>query len=172
MTGLAPQRQGRQTGHESPMVPAPDFVPRFDGSGRSAGTVALITGGYSGIGCATSVLFAREGARVAILYKDGHKDAGRTLDLIREEGSDGMALACDMGQKAQVEAAVREVIGRFGRIGVLAKNATERHVQDRPEDIGKEQLKRPSIPVSPAFSMSRIACWRQSGRVMRSGPSP
>lgn len=136
------QQQDQQPGLETEMTPKPRFEPRYAGSDRLAGKTALITGGDSGIGRAASVLFAREGARVVILYKDEHEDADRTLELIRAEGSDGLTLACDVGHKSHVEAAVQQAIDRFGRINVLVNNAAEQHVQDRLEDIGEDQLQR------------------------------
>jgi NAD(P)-dependent dehydrogenase (short-subunit alcohol dehydrogenase family) len=139
---LPPPVQDHQPGSETQMSPAPEFTPRFPGSGRLSGKVALITGGDSGIGRATSVLFAREGAKIAILYKDEHEDAERTLELVREEGTDGMAIACDIGEKAEVDRAAREVLDKFGRVNVLVNNAAEQHAQKLLEDISEEQLKR------------------------------
>ena len=67
--------QDRQPGIESRMDPPPEYMPRHPGSGRLKDRVAIITGGDSGIGRATAVLFAREGADVTIVYLDEHDDA-------------------------------------------------------------------------------------------------
>ncbi len=140
--GFPAQQQDHQPGIEAEMTPRPDYEPLFDGSGRLAGKTALITGGDSGIGRAAAVLFAREGAKVAILYKDEHEDAEETLDLIEQEGAEGMVVSCDIGRKDQVETAVADVLERFGRINVLVNNAAEQHVQQMLEDISEEQLLR------------------------------
>ena len=73
---IPPQSQNNMPADEHKMDPAPDYMPRHAGVGKLDGQVALITGGDSGIGRAVSVLFAREGARVAIAYLDEDKDSG------------------------------------------------------------------------------------------------
>ena len=81
-TTLPPQKQDTQPGRETEMNPRPQFEPRFRGSGRLDGKVAIVTGGDSGIGRAVSVLFAREGADVAIVYLDEGEDARETVRLV------------------------------------------------------------------------------------------
>ncbi len=139
---IPPQEQDHQPGTESEMTPAPDFLPRFAGSGKLQGKVAVITGGDSGIGRATAVLFAREGASVAILYKNEHGDADDTMGMIVDEGGEGMKISLDIGDKAAVSRAVASVLERFGRINVLVNNAAEQHVQEEVEDISEAQLER------------------------------
>lgn len=139
---IPPQEQDHQPGTESEMTPAPDFLPRFAGSGKLQGKVAVITGGDSGIGRATAVLFAREGASVAILYKNEHGDADDTMGMIGGEGGEGMKISLDIGDKAAVSRAVASVLERFGRINVLVNNAAEQHVQEEVEDISEAQLER------------------------------
>lgn len=137
-----PLHQDRQPGIETEMSPPSDHQPRFAGSGRLKGKTALITGGDSGIGRATAILFAREGANVAIHYKEEHDDAKDTLALIRDEGAQGLALSGDIGNKVEADRAVGRILERFGRINILVNNAAEQHVQDRVEDITEDQLKR------------------------------
>jgi NADP-dependent 3-hydroxy acid dehydrogenase YdfG len=89
---------------------------------RFTGKVAFVTGAASGIGRATAVAFAQEGARVAIL--DRSEDALReTADAIRNAGSEVLILACDVAQPDQVEAAIKCVVTTFGRLDVAFNNA-------------------------------------------------
>jgi NAD(P)-dependent dehydrogenase (short-subunit alcohol dehydrogenase family) len=138
----APERQtqARQPGREGAMHPEPDYHPRFRGSDRLKGKTALITGGDSGIGRATAVLFAREGASVAIHYKD--EDADATLAMIRAEGAEGLKLSGDIGRKDEATRAVEETVARFGRLDIVVNNAAEQHAQDAVEDIPESQLRR------------------------------
>lgn len=89
---------------------------------RFTGRVALVTGAASGIGQATAVAFAREGARVAIL--DRTADALQpTAEAVREAGGEGLVLACDIARSEQVEAAIAETVATFGRLDIAFNNA-------------------------------------------------
>ncbi|APX88829.1 NAD(P)-dependent oxidoreductase [Brevirhabdus pacifica] len=134
--------QDRQPGIESRMDPAPDYSPRYPGSGRLKGKVALITGGDSGIGRATAVLFAREGAKVAVVYLDEDTDAETTAAAIRDEGSEAFLLRGDVGDKAFCEDAVAQTVEKFGGLDVLVNNAAEQHAQDDFTDVSEEQITR------------------------------
>jgi NAD(P)-dependent dehydrogenase (short-subunit alcohol dehydrogenase family) len=89
---------------------------------RLSGKIALITGGGAGIGRATARIFAREGARVAILDRDA-AGAEETLRLVREAGGQGLALCADVAESDQVENAVRQTVEAFGGLHVLHNNA-------------------------------------------------
>ena len=129
-------------GRESELVPKPDWEPRYPGSGRLDGKVALITGADSGIGRAVAALYAREGADVAILYLCEHDDAAKTVDIVESEGREAIAIAGDIGDKAFCNGAVAQVIERFGRLDILVNNAGEQHPDKDIEDITEEQLRR------------------------------
>jgi NAD(P)-dependent dehydrogenase (short-subunit alcohol dehydrogenase family) len=129
-------------GHESRLEPKPDWEPRYPGSGRLAGKVALITGADSGIGRAVAALYAREGADVAILYLCEHDDAAMTRKIVEAEGRKAITIAGDIGDKEFCARAVAETIEKLGRLDVLVNNAGEQHPDEDITDITEEQLKR------------------------------
>ena len=139
---LPPQHQDRQPGRESAMRPKPDYEPRFRGSGRLEGKVALITGGDSGIGRAVAVLFAREGADVAIVYLDEGEDAKEAARLVEREGRRCVAIAGDVGRPEFCTKAVETTVSELGRLDVLVNNAAEQHPQKDMADISPEQIDR------------------------------
>ena len=129
-------------GHESVLTPKPEWEPRYPGSNRLAGKVAIVTGADSGIGRAVAALYAREGADVAIFYLCEHDDAGKTKAIVEAEGRRAILVPGDLGDKAFCEAAVQKVIDTFGRLDVLVNNAGEQHPDKDITDITEEQLKR------------------------------
>ena len=129
-------------GHETKLTPKPDWEPRYPGSGRLDGKVAIVTGGDSGIGRAVAVLFAREGARVAIAYLEEHDDAHITADAIEQEGSEALLFAGDLGDPEAAHKLVAETVARWGRLDVLVNNAGEQHPDKDIRDITAEQLQR------------------------------
>src|SRR6476469_6544722 len=95
-------------GHESKLEPKPEWEPRFKGSDRLKGKVAVITGGDSGIGRAVAALYAREGADIAIVYLCEHDDAKDTKAIVEKEGRKAIAIAGDVGDKDFCEKAVKQ----------------------------------------------------------------
>ncbi len=138
--GFPPQEQERQPGREHKMRPEPDYAPRYPGSGRLHRKIAIVTGGDSGIGRAVSVLFAREGAEVAIVYKEEERDARDTEALIGAEGGKALLIRGDIGHKAFCEEAVRRTLDRFGKLDILVNNAAEQHESKAFAEIDEEQV--------------------------------
>jgi NAD(P)-dependent dehydrogenase (short-subunit alcohol dehydrogenase family) len=129
-------------GHETQLEPKPKWQPRYPGSGRLKDKVAIVTGGDSGIGRATAVLFAREGAKVAIAYLEEDDDARITADAIEKEGSESLLHRGDLGEPDVCQALVDKVIDKWGRLDVLVNNAGEQHPDKDVTEITVEQLQR------------------------------
>ena len=129
-------------GNEFELSKAPEWQPRFPGSGRLQGKTALITGADSGIGRATAVLFAREGANIAISYLCEHEDAETTKKACEAEGARAIAIPGDLGTKSFCDGLVQKVVDTFGGLDVLVNNAGEQHPDEDITDITEEQLKR------------------------------
>lgn len=134
-----PQRQSKP-GLESKMTPEPVATTSEPGSGKLKDKVALITGGDSGIGRAVAVLFAREGARVAIAYLSEHSDAEETRRLVEAENSECLLVPGDLSKEVNCKRAVAKVVKEFGRIDILVNNAAVHYEQKKLEDITSEQL--------------------------------
>jgi len=135
-------REDGLPGDEAKLDPQPEWQPRYPGSGRLSGKVALVTGADSGIGRAVAALFAREGADIAIAYLCEHDDAAKTAEIVRAEGREAITIAADLGEKPACTDLVRQVINAFGRIDILVNNAGEQHPDKNIEDITEQQLKR------------------------------
>jgi len=129
-------------GHESKLEPKPDWEPRYKGSDRLKGKVALITGADSGIGRAVAALFAREGADIAISYLCEHDDAAKTKEIVEKEGRKAIAVAGDLGDKAHCEKLVEQTVRELGGLDILVNNAGEQHPDEDIRDITEDQLKR------------------------------
>lgn len=148
MTDKTPpaQHQEQQPGSEQRMDPQPVFISdRYQAAGKLNGKVAIITGADSGIGRAVAVHFAREGARVALLYLSEEKegaDARETEQEISKAGGEVLTFAGDLGEASFCQQIVDEVTSQWGRIDVLVNNAGEQHPQEKLEDITDEQWQR------------------------------
>ena len=134
----------RMPGAEAEMGTKPEWEPRFPGSGRLAGKVAIVTGGDSGIGRAVAVLFAREGADIALVYlaDEETRDAEKTKSIIEQEGRKAICIQGDLGEQDFADQVVARTIDVFGRIDILVNNAGEQHPDEEIEEITEEQLRR------------------------------
>lgn len=137
------QEQGEQPGRETEMMPKPEIIRKnYKGGEKLVNKAAIITGGDSGIGRAVAVHFAREGANVAIIYLNEHKDAQETKSLVEKEGRKCMLIAGDIGDAAFCKKAVDQVLKEFGKINIVVNNAGEQHEKGSLEEISPEQLER------------------------------
>ena len=139
-----PAQKQERPGIESEIKPRPQFLaPEYKGSEKLAGKVALITGGDSGIGRSVAVLYAREGADVAIVYlPEEEDDANETAAFIRAEGQKALLIPGDVTDPAFCEEAVEKTVKEFGKLNVLVNNAAYQHHQEELTDITDEQLDR------------------------------
>jgi NAD(P)-dependent dehydrogenase (short-subunit alcohol dehydrogenase family) len=138
-----PEQHLRKPGLERNLEPRPLFeAPEYRGSGKLAGRVALITGGDSGIGRAVAVLYAREGADVAIGYLDEHEDAEDTKRAVEAEGQRAILLPGDVSDPAYAEHAVKRTVEDLGGLDILVNNAAYQQHQESIEDITDEQFDR------------------------------
>ncbi len=138
-----PRQHQPKPGHEFALNPAPMYdAPFYRGSGKLKDKVAIVTGGDSGIGRAVAVLFAREGADVAVLYLDEHADADETRRAIEAEGRKCLLIAGDVTKPRFCEKAVDRVVRTFGKLDVLVNNAAFQIHTYRIEDLTEEHFDR------------------------------
>jgi len=138
---LPDQKQNRP-GIEKKVEPRPQYLaPTYKGSGKLKNMAALITGGDSGIGRSVAVLFAREGADVAIVYLPEEKvDAQETADQIKKEGRKSLLVSGDVKDSQFCRRAVQKTVKEFGKLDLLVNNAAFQHHQPSIEDITDEQF--------------------------------
>ncbi len=136
-----PAQHLRKPGLEADLKTAPMFeAPEYLGSEKLQDMVALITGGDSGIGRAVAVLYAREGADVAIVYLSEHEDAEATKEAVEAEGRRCLLIAGDVGKAEFCNEAVEQTVAEFGKLDILVNNAAfQQHVGDIL-DLSDEQF--------------------------------
>jgi NAD(P)-dependent dehydrogenase (short-subunit alcohol dehydrogenase family) len=138
-----PKQHLAKPGLESDLKPRPRFLaPEYRGSGKLEDKVAIITGGDSGIGRAVAVLFAREGADVAIVYLSEDEDAQETRQAVETEGRRAILIPGDVTDSAFCDVAVETTVREFGRLDILVNNAAYQEHLPSLEDITDEQLDR------------------------------
>ena len=136
-----PAQQLEKPGLEADMQLQPRFMAEgYKGSGKLEGLSALVTGGDSGIGRAVAVLFAREGADVAIFYLNEHEDAEETKRCIEAEGRRCVLMAGDVKDAAFCQQVVEKTVSEFGKLDILVNNAAFQEHADSLEDITEERF--------------------------------
>lgn len=155
-----PQHQPRQPGLETLMVPPPiSENPAYVGSGKLKNKVAILTGGDSGIGRATAIAFAKEGANLAIVYLDEHEDAQATKRRVEELGRRCLLIPGDLRQEAFCHAVIHHTLHHFGKIDILVINQAVQFPQQQGiEAISTEQLYQTfATNIFPHFYLTKAA---------------
>ena len=139
-----PAQHQPKPGLESELKPRPRYeAPTYRGSGKLDGRVALITGGDSGIGRSVAVLYAREGADVAIVYlPQEQSDAEETRDAVSGEGTRCLLIPGDVRDASFCKRAVQRVVDEYGQLDILVNNAAFQQHQESIEDITDDQFER------------------------------
>ncbi|WP_312050127.1 SDR family oxidoreductase [Acinetobacter courvalinii] len=142
-TAAPAQEQQHQPGEQQVMHPEPEIIKSTHlGSHKLKDKVVLISGGDSGIGRSIAVLFAREGADVAIIYLEEQQDAKKTKQLVEQEGQHCLLLKEDISDPKSSEKCVAETLKVFGKINILINNAGVQYQQKDLGDISTEQLEK------------------------------
>jgi NAD(P)-dependent dehydrogenase (short-subunit alcohol dehydrogenase family) len=136
-----PEQHLAKPGIEAQMEMKPKFMAeQYKGSGKLEGMSAIVTGADSGIGRAVAVLFAREGADVAVMYLNEHEDVEETRRCVEAEGRRCVTIAGDVKDAAFCKDAVEKVVAEFGRLDVLVNNAAFQEHASSLLDITEERL--------------------------------
>lgn len=136
-----PKQHQKKPGHEYKLDPAPLYdAPYYLGSEKLAGKVALITGGDSGIGRAVAVLYAREGANIAICHLDEDQDAAETKEMVEAEGRKCLVIKGDVKDRAFCRSAVEKTMEAFNRLDVLVNNAAFQIHTSQLEDLTEKHF--------------------------------
>jgi NAD(P)-dependent dehydrogenase (short-subunit alcohol dehydrogenase family) len=138
-----PQHQKRQPGLQYKMRPQPrSGLGEYLACNKLRDKLAIITGGDSGIGRAVAILFAKEGADVAVVYLNEHKDAKETKRLVENEGRRCELIAGDIGREKFCRVAVKRAAQTLGKIDILVNNAAEQHPKESISKITEQQLEK------------------------------
>jgi len=154
-----PRQHLPKPGRESVLNPLPMYdAPFYRGSGKLAGMTALITGGDSGIGRSVAVLFAREGADIAIVYLSEKADAVRTQQAVEKEGRRCILISGDVTRHRFCESAVKKTVRQLGGLDILVNNAAFQLHASRLEDLSQEHFdKTIKTNLYGYFHMARAA---------------
>ena len=137
-----PKQHQQKPGIEAAIEPRPKYeAPRYRGADKLKDRVALITGGDSGIGRAVAVLYAREGANVAVIYlPEEQQDAEETQRAVEEEGRRCLLIAGDVTDPEFCRDAVEQTVEEFGKLDILVNNAAFQQHQESLNELSEEQF--------------------------------
>ena len=154
-----PEQKQTLPGSEKKMDPKPIADdPEYIGSDKLNGKVAIITGADSGIGRAVAILFAKEGARVVIVYLSEKEDAAETLGIIEKYGSEGLLIEGDISDEEFCKEIVDQTISHFGQLDILINNAAEQHVAKTIEELDFKNLHRTfEVNIFSMFYLTKAA---------------
>lgn len=169
-----PAQHQPKPGIEAKMKPRPEFLaPHYKGSEKLKDKVAIITGGDSGIGRSVAVLYAREGANVAIVYLPEEEiDAKETAKHVEAEGGECLLIAGDITSSKFCDEAIEKTVKKFGKLDVLVNNAAFQQHQKSPEDITDEQFEKTfKTNIFGYFYMARAALkhLKKGGAIVNTG---
>ena len=134
--------QDRQPGIQKDMNPQPiTEMEDYKSGGKLQGKIALVTGGDSGIGRSVAVLYAKEGADVAIGYYDEHEDAEAVVEQLTSLGVNAKAYAHDLKSVDASKNLIEKVVKDFGGLNILVNNGGVQFPQDNFKDVSPEQIK-------------------------------
>ena len=155
---MPPQKQDLP-GTEQKMHPKPTSDdPDYKGTGQLKNKIALITGGDSGIGKAVAILFAKEGAKIAIAYLSENEDAEETRDIIKFYGGEAILLPGNIASPAVCDQIVQDTIKQFGRIDILVNNAGIQYTAKSITEITDEHLEETfAVNILSMFRITRAA---------------
>jgi NAD(P)-dependent dehydrogenase (short-subunit alcohol dehydrogenase family) len=159
--------------HHEPPLPPQHPRPGYRGAGKLQDQVALISGGDSGIGRAVAVLFAREGAHVALIHLDAEeKDAQETRRAIEQEGRRALLIPGDIKASAFCRVAVETTMMELGRLDILVNNAAYQNHVDDPEELTDEQVEltfRTNVFGAFALTKAALAHLPEGGAIINCG---
>jgi NAD(P)-dependent dehydrogenase (short-subunit alcohol dehydrogenase family) len=169
-----PAQEQPKPGIEAEMTPRPEFMaPHYKGSEKLKGKIAIITGGDSGIGRSVAVLYAREGANVAIVYLPEEQiDAEETAQYVEREGGKCLLIPGDVKDSKFCEEAIQKTVDEFGKLDVLVNNAAFQQHQKSPEEITDEQFEKTfRTNIFGYFYMARAALkhLKEGGAIVNTG---
>ena len=137
---IRPLQKQPKSGKETRLKPHADTTPKVYNDGKLKGKVAIITGADSGIGKATALLFAKEGADIVVPYLNETSDANDTKEKVNLYGRACLLIRGDIGKEQHCKKIIEATLKKFGKIDILINNAGMHWEADSIEDISTSQL--------------------------------